>query len=340
MSNTPPYIISPTTVTVYVAGRPLTASSDHPNFDRIVQMLSSGNCAGLVELFDIVETIGIDRTTVECGVDFDPVTGTLTYNGWPIGGVLVDRILELSRQGVVAPVNQLLKFLDNLYQNPSSSVVDRLYTFLEKGNMPITDDGHFLAYKRIRADWTDVHSGTMDNSIGKEVTMPRSLVNDNDNETCSTGLHFCSFSYLSSFGGDRVVALKINPRDVVSIPTDYNDAKGRCCRYVVLEEITERAAEGPVWGNKDWVITTSPPADWSSLDFPFPTKSVLDEEDSEGEAVLSILTGPELVSVYNSLCAYGNEVTRFRDRATGISRILKSFDVDKIMEVVDNMSKD
>ena len=31
--------------------------------------------------------------------------------------------------------------------------------------------------------------------------------------------------------------LKINPRDVVSIPTDYNDSKGRCCRYEVIGEV-------------------------------------------------------------------------------------------------------
>ena len=31
--------------------------------------------------------------------------------------------------------------------------------------------------------------------------------------------------------------MKINPRDVVSIPSDYNDAKGRACRYEVVGEV-------------------------------------------------------------------------------------------------------
>ena len=56
-------------------------------------------------------------------------------------------------------------------------------------------------------------------------------------QTCSYGLHFCSEGYLRHFGGDRVVILKINPRDVVSIPTDYNNTKGRCCRYEVIGEV-------------------------------------------------------------------------------------------------------
>ena len=31
--------------------------------------------------------------------------------------------------------------------------------------------------------------------------------------------------------------LKINPADVVSIPIDYNNSKGRCCRYEVIKEL-------------------------------------------------------------------------------------------------------
>ena len=31
--------------------------------------------------------------------------------------------------------------------------------------------------------------------------------------------------------------VKINPRDVVSIPTDYNNSKGRACRYEVIGEL-------------------------------------------------------------------------------------------------------
>ena len=30
------------------------------------------------------------------------------------------------------------------------------------------------------------------------------------------------------------MVVKINPRDVVSIPEDYDNAKGRCCRYEVV----------------------------------------------------------------------------------------------------------
>jgi hypothetical protein len=71
--------------------------------------------------------------------------------------------------------------------------------------------------------------------------MNRQDVDDNCNNTCSTGLHFCSLNYLGSFGssGDPVVILKIDPKDVVSIPVDYNNTKGRCCKYEVVGLYTQ-----------------------------------------------------------------------------------------------------
>jgi hypothetical protein len=103
--------------------------------------------------------------------------------------------------------------------------------------LPITDDGYFLAYKRVNRNYTDCHSGTFDNHVGKVVEMPREKVNANRNETCSAGLHVCSHSYLSHYSGDRIVVVKINPKDVVSVPVDYNNAKMRVCRYEVVSEL-------------------------------------------------------------------------------------------------------
>ena len=73
--------------------------------------------------------------------------------------------------------------------------------------------------------------------------MERYNVDDNKDNTCSTGLHFCSKDYLNSFGGERTVIVKINPRDVVSIPSDYNATKGRACRYEVVGEIDQDKAD-------------------------------------------------------------------------------------------------
>ena len=123
-------------------------------------------------------------------------------------------------------------------ENPSKRAVDELYGFLEASKLPITQDGYFLAYKSVKQNFRDVHSGTIDNSPGVTVKMTRNAVNDNKDQTCSTGLHFAAHNYAKGFHGQgKMVVLKINPRDVVSIPSDYKNEKGRCCEYLVLMEV-------------------------------------------------------------------------------------------------------
>lgn len=149
---------------------------------------------------------------------------------------LVTRILQMVDEGF--DVTPMVKFLDNLLQNPSNRAIQELYNFLEVCNLPITDDGRFIAYKRIRYDYMDVYSGTIDNNVGQTVTMDRRNVNDDCRQTCSYGLHVCSLGYLSSYSGERLMVVLVNPRDVVSIPIDYKNSKMRVCQYTVHSEIS------------------------------------------------------------------------------------------------------
>jgi hypothetical protein len=174
---------------------------------------------------------------------------------------LTSRKIAMLQEGF--PIEPMVAFMENLYANPSKRAVTELYGFLEKNNLPITPDGHFLAYKKVRHNFLDVHSGTMDNSPGTIVEMERNQVDDNKDQTCSTGLHFCGMSYLSCFGGDRTVIVKINPADVVSIPSDYNEAKGRACRYEVIGELGVEAGDAftaPVQSNANGTRTVRAPA--------------------------------------------------------------------------------
>lgn len=166
--------------------------------------------------------------------------GTLYYQGIELRSGLVDRILESMNKGEAFEF--YLPFLENLLENPSEKAVSRLFDFLVANDIEITGDGHFIGWKVVRKDYKDHHSGTFDNRPGVTVKMPRSRVNDNDEVTCSTGLHVCSKSYIKHFScsTSRVVAVKVHPRDVVSIPVDYGDAKMRACQYEVMEDVTEK----------------------------------------------------------------------------------------------------
>jgi hypothetical protein len=138
-----------------------------------------------------------------------------------------------------------MKFIDNIQKNKLKDIREELYQFMMAGRMPITHDGCFLAYKAVRRDYHDKHTGTMDNSPGTLVAMEPSQVDTNRNNECSRGLHFCARGYLPNFAGsgDRVMIVKVNPRFVFAIPRDYNCAKGRASEYYVIGEETGSALE-------------------------------------------------------------------------------------------------
>ena len=228
-----PYLIQGNNITVVIGNTPHTISKTHITYTKVLDAIKAND-------WDMVkDTIEPKKVVLSYGKGNVSVQGeTLYWKGKELNTGLAIRMIAMLQEGF--PVEPMVNFMENLYNNPSKRAVTELYGFLEKNNLPITPDGHFLAYKKVRNAYLDIHSGTMDNSVGKVVEMERNEVDDNKDQTCSTGLHFCSQDYLPHFGNgydSRVVILKINPADVVSIPSDYNNAKGRACRYEVVGEI-------------------------------------------------------------------------------------------------------
>ena len=168
-----------------------------------------------------------------------------SWKGQPekeLHNAMTERVIRMAEEGF--DVKPLVNFMANLLSNPSKTAIDELYLFLEATELPITTDGHLIAYKIVREDYTSIHDPSFRNDVGTVVEMPRNEVCDNRHQTCSYGLHFCSKTYLDQYGSsnrstDRLVLLKINPADVVSIPSDYNNAKGRASKYLIWKDITE-----------------------------------------------------------------------------------------------------
>jgi hypothetical protein len=228
-----PFIMQGNSITVVIGSKPHTISKSHITFQKVLDAIKAQDW-DLVK--DIIEPV---KVVLNYGKGNVSVQGEeLFWKGKPMHNALTNRMIAMLQDGF--PVEPLVNFMENLMTNPSKRAVTELYGFLEKNSLPITPDGYFLAYKKVRNDYLDIHSGTMDNSVGMIVEMERNEVDDNKDQTCSTGLHFCSQDYLPHFGNgsdSRVVIVKINPADVVSIPSDYNNAKGRACRYEVVGEI-------------------------------------------------------------------------------------------------------
>lgn len=246
-----PHIITPTSITVVIDNVHRCIDKSHVNFVRLERALRELNLLmkGTEEYDDFVDNI---RDLVDIRRFVARVTegrvqisdDTVMFDGKKVHGVIADNLLRLLNDGM--DVRPLARFLERVSRNPIISARDEIYLFLESGNMVLTDDGCFLAFKKVKADYasshTDKNLNKVYNHVGTVVSMPIDECDTNRNETCSSGLHFCSFQYLPNFGvggESKVVVLKIAPEDVVAIPNDYNNSKGRAWKYAVIGEVPE-----------------------------------------------------------------------------------------------------
>lgn len=228
-------LITETSITIIMNGKQYILTEDnHQHYTELRNALKKNDIKTIERLIDLPKQInhyGDGKITV--------VDGVVMYNGNELHNSLTRRLLRQMDEGF--DVSSLLKFLENLMANPSMVARKELYDWLEENNNPITDDGCFIAFKNVQSNYMDHYTGTIRNAVGDRPKMDRSEVDDNRNNTCSVGLHFASESYLPHYNGggtnNRTMILKVNPADVVSIPVDYNHAKGRCWTYEVIGEL-------------------------------------------------------------------------------------------------------
>lgn len=227
-------------------GNSQTITKDDPRHQTVAEFIKAKKFAECEKFLDIkiqVNSFASGTTGSDFVVSLENGNVFYSYKGGAktiLNNALVDRIIEMAREGF--DVGPMVRFMSNLLGNPIASAVNEAYLFLEACKLPITEDGCFIAYKIVQEDYMDIYSRTMSNKIGAVLEMPRFEVDSNRNNTCSRGLHFCSKEYLNAYGSssrdtDRAMLVKINPADIVSIPSDYNNAKGRAWRYEVVGEV-------------------------------------------------------------------------------------------------------
>jgi len=248
MSLTLAVTITPRSINLLLDGRPRAIDNSHPNFDALKAELQRGAKAKDYNL-DLIRDLA-DLPGFITRASFGRVQvgdSEVRFDGIAIEGVYVTQVLTLLKGGY--SIDALANYLAKREQNPSVKARQEIDLFLESGQFVLTDDGDILAFKKVADDYTSFHRGyggeVVSNKIGEKPSMRREDVDPNRNATCSRGLHFCSYSYLDHYHGGqgRVVIVKINPADVVSIPSDYNNAKGRAWTYEVVGEVPEDEAK-------------------------------------------------------------------------------------------------
>lgn len=240
---------------VFSDGDLVTVPSGHAKFVQILGLLvdapeNDGDVdeQRVRELLDLVSAAANKLTTLSERVARRG--NDILFDGDPVEGTIVNHIVRLLEAGDEAGWKGLVNFLENLSTNPEAESKASLYSWLEGRDFTITEDGYFLAYKGVakndKGENVSINSGTafvdnvkhegqIPNPVGAVVSMPRASVETDRRVGCSTGLHAGTWDYARWFTHGDILTVKINPRDVVSVPSDHSSQKLRVSRYTVLD---------------------------------------------------------------------------------------------------------
>jgi len=171
-------------------------------------------------------------------VSRNSVDYALMYDDTEIADCLRDELQSLIVDGL--PYDGMVAFIQRLYdpnKRVSYRVRNELLSFIKRNGIVVDTDGCIIAYKAVNEDYFDKYTGkTFKNVAGAVISMDFGSVNDDASYGCGKGLHAGSLDYVSWFGGgnDRIVVVRIDPSDVVSVPSDCQCQKLRTCRYTVV----------------------------------------------------------------------------------------------------------
>ena len=247
------YIINATGIVFFHQNKPIKIEKSSVQYVRIIKAFDlpeSEQEAAILEILD--QSAGSFERD-----GFKITPEAVIYKGEELPEALADKVRAIAEEGL--PVSLFGNFWDNLQLNPSANSVRELYDFLSYKELPITEDGCFLAYKGLTQNgWsisgnkkTKVLKGKVDasgkiyNGVGEEIEVRRWDVDDNRDHHCSYGLHVGSLNYAEDFAQGMVVVVKINPKDVVSVPQDYSCQKCRVSAYKVIDIFSEEI-EAPI----------------------------------------------------------------------------------------------
>jgi len=231
------FIISQNSATVVKNGESAIVHRDSPNYKAVADLLLNEdfeNAWAMTNVKKAIEEFSQGKIKV---TDNDKVF----YGTFEVRNRMTDKLVEMIRDGAEGTKAFCAFFEAVMTDIESDYVREQLWPFIESQCIELNDDGTFTGYRAVRSDYLDKHTGTIDNSVGQVVVMPRHMVNPDPNEPCSAGLHVGSLDYAKGYkrGGERLMKVKCHVRDVVSVPYVYDAGKLRCCRFEVIEDITD-----------------------------------------------------------------------------------------------------
>lgn len=230
-------------------GAPVVATGDHPHFADLIDYAREGAAPeDIRELADLSAAVAARLEPLSERVAVGG--GRVYFDGDEVHGAIVGHILRGLDAGL-SDWRPYVRFMENVAANPNEHSREQLFDWLAARDFSITEDGHFIGYKGVAVqDGTFVSvfagpaivdgepvNGHVPNRVGSTVEIARSRVLHDPGVGCASGLHVGTFDYAQGWARGGLLRVKVNPRDVVSVPTDSGHAKVRVCRYHVLEVI-------------------------------------------------------------------------------------------------------
>lgn len=240
-----------TVVTVFHQGEIYTTSNRSELFDRIIERLRNGD-ESAIDLLNMSNLANerfrevTDRVCVKNGkvhLDDEPINDAMS--------TVVVRYLSEGNDDAMP----LVRFLERLSKNPSYNSREQLWDFVQKNGIHIDDEGYLILYKGVNpTDEQGVYKssshgvafvngdrqeGQIHTRYGDVVTMPREQINDNPNASCAAGLHAGAWEYARGFA-PVLITVRVDPADVVSVPTDCSSQKVRVCKYLIMDVLDRR----------------------------------------------------------------------------------------------------
>lgn len=241
------YMITGDSVIMTYGSESEIVESTHPNYQEIVVHVVKGEFKKAFELMNIRKSIE-NFTQGAITIKGDK----LFYGAVEMRSTLVDRILHMMKTGDKG-FERLVMFFEKLMENPSKDSVEQLWGFVSHLDVEIDEEGYIIGWKKVstrEGKLVDSHTYRVPNDLGNIVEMPRWMVDNNRNVTCSQGLHVGAWDYVRCFSGDTILKVRVHPRDVVSVPTDYNDMKMRSSRYEVAAIVDNQRKVLKAWDGK------------------------------------------------------------------------------------------
>lgn len=233
-------------VVIFNDGRVRNVEHNHPQYAAIKEILDTDRTREdeVRTLIDSLEQ-NLNNRMVELTERISVANGHLVVDGDIVNNALSDHIMHMLDNGDDDYL-RVVKFYENLLQNPSEQSRDQLFDWLTAvGMFSLDENGCVLGYKGVTHNNTSRQSGRayvqgelvrgrIPYEVGTVVTMPRSEVEDDPTVACAPGLHVGTFEYAQGWG-DKVKLVVFNPRDAVSVPS-RETAKLRVCRLGVLDD--------------------------------------------------------------------------------------------------------